>query len=275
MKNFINFPYIKFSKAKIHNWAKKKYIDSETEKLKQVQDSYSRYILLYSRKNEFAASALNQVYKFDTTKSTLYNLIKSFTYKKFDKISFGFLVQMFADMGIEVKIVDDELFVKMESLEFSVRKFSKFEPEILNQLTDLEEPDRIGKCHPYGVITARYYHKKKAYKTNLVTGRIYQFSPQAKYLHSWVEIEKDGETMVIDPTRNAVYSKEAYYFVNNVSNVVKVSSEELEKDFDIIKALTDYDNYVVKVYYENPENGRKLYNKLVALGEIASVEKEK
>jgi hypothetical protein len=43
----------------------------------------------------------------------------------------------------------------------------------------------------------------------------------------------------------------------------------------MIRALTDYDSYAVKVYYENPERGRMLYKKLVALGEIEDVYKDK
>ena len=41
----------------------------------------------------------------------------------------------------------------------------------------------------------------------------------------------------------------------------------------MIRALTDYDGYAVKVYYENPERGRRLYKKLVELGEIEDVYK--
>ena len=44
----------------------------------------------------------------------------------------------------------------------------------------------------------------------------------------------------------------------------------------MIRKLTDYDYFAVKVYYENPERGRKLYKKLVSIGEIEEVsQKEK
>ena len=267
MKNFINFPYIKFSKADLCNWAKKKYIDSETTKVNRAQEKFSKYMLLYSSEKENTAKALNLIYRFDPMKNSLYNLIRSFTYKTFDKISFNYLVEMFSDMGLHIDIEGDELVVRKYDFSFSVMKLSKMEPEILKTLPDIEDPERRGKCHPYGVLTALHFHKKQ-YKTQLVTGRIYQLSPGAKYLHSWVEIEKDGQILVIDPTKNAVMSKQAYYFINNVSSTVRLDASDVKKDFHIIEALTKYDNYVVKVYYENPKNGRKLYEKLVCLGEI-------
>lgn len=121
---------------------------------------------------------------------------------------------------------------------------------------------------PYGVLTALCYRNNKNFETHFVTGRIYQLSPKAKYLHSWVEISDKKEEFVIDPTRNAVYSKEAFYYINHVGETARVHSKVLSEDYDMIRTLTDYDNYAVKVYYENPEKGRVLYKKLVSIGAI-------
>ena len=271
MKSFVNFPYIKFSKAKLHNWAKKKYITSENKKQDRVESSFLKFATLYATQKDKQAKFLDKIYDFDPVSSTLYNLIKVFTYKKVDSVSIDYLIESLALVGVNVKIINNELVIESEDLNFKVSKFSELEPEILKKLSNIEEPTRGGRCHPYGVITALYYNKCKDFETYLVTGRIYQLSPEAKYLHSWVEISTDKGVFVIDPTRNAVYPKEAFYSINHVGKTARLSSDEVKKDYDMIRMLTDYDNYAVKVYYENPERGRKLYKKLVSLGEIEEI----
>ena len=66
--------------------------------------------------------------------------------------------------------------------------------------------------------------------------------------------------------------------IENYINTYRLYPNEYQgkRDYDLIRKLTDYDDYAVKVYYENPERGRKLYEKLVEIGEIVenkSIEK--
>lgn len=268
MKNFIKIPYIKFRKSCLHNWAKRKYITSENKKQDRIDASFLKYATLYEKGKESDAQRLNEVYSFDPVANTLYNLIKGFTYKEVDNNAISNLINTLAIVGIEAKIVDDVLFVQSEEISFYVNKLSKYEPRILRQLPDIEYPTRGGKCHPYGVITTLCFANNKNFETNFVTGRIYQMSPKAKYLHSWVEISDGEKEFVIDATRNAIYSKEAFYYINHVGETARVHSSKLKEDYEMIRKLTDYDNIAVKIYYENPEKGRKLYKKLVSLGEI-------
>lgn len=268
MKNFLKIPYIKFRKTCLHSWAKRKYITSENKSQDKVDATVLKCATLYSQGKNKEALRLGTQYSFDAVTNTLYNIIKSFTYRNVDMVAIFQMIESLEKCGVNVQIDGDVLHISSENLNFRVIKFSKYEPRILFQLKDIEEPSRGGKCHPYGVLTALCYRNNKNFETHFVTGRIYQLSPKAKYLHSWVEISDKKEEFVIDPTRNAVYSKEAFYYINHVGETARVHSKVLSEDYDMIRTLTDYDNYAVKVYYENPEKGRALYKKLVSIGAI-------
>jgi len=275
MKNFLKIPYVKFRKAGLHNWAKWKYITRENKSQEKVDRTVLKCSTLYSQGRNSEALRLANSYSLDPVANTLYNIIKAFTYREIDMIAISQMIDSLAKCGVEAKIEGDVLHISSENLNFKVVKFSRYEPKILLQLRDIEEPSRGGKCHPYGVITTLCYKNNKNFETHFVTGRIYQLSPKAKYLHSWVEISDGKDEFVIDPTRNSVYSKDAFYRINHVGETSRLHSKVLSADYDMIRALTDYDSYAVKVYYENPERGRALYKKLVALGEIEDVYKDK
>lgn len=268
MKGFVKFPDIVFSKARLHNWARKKYVTSENKAQDKVDASFYKYATLYATGRERKAKMMDNTYHFDPVSNTLYNLIKFFTYKETDKTAIENLISTLLIAGIKVQIEGDVLHVSSKEMSFDVEKLSVLEPDILRRLPDIDKPSRGGKCHPYGVLATIFYSKTDDFDTYFVTGRIYQLSPEAKYLHSWVEVLFNGEVYVIDPTRNAVMPRDAFYKINHVDETVRLHSSEVVKDYRIIRKLTDYDNYAVKVYYENPERGRKLYNMLVRMGEI-------
>lgn len=271
MKNFIKIPYIKFRKSWLHNWAKWKYITQENKKQDKAKKEYMKYTSLVLAGKKKKANVCNDKFSFDPLAYILSALVSEFTYKEINKENFEPLVQALAGAGISVQIISDIMFVSSNEFSFCVKKLSLFEPRIKDKLKDIEIEDRSRKCHPYGVVTALYFDKLKEYETKLVTGRIYQLTPKAKYLHSWVEIKDNENTFVVDPTKNAVYLKDIFYDINHVGEVAILSADEVKRDYDIIKSLTDYDNYAVKVFYENPERGRMLYKKLVSAGEIIEV----
>ncbi|MBP3581913.1 MAG: hypothetical protein J6J33_04105 [Clostridia bacterium] len=275
MKNFIKFPEIKFRKCLLHFWAKEKYINAENRKQDRVDRAYARFTKLYTKKKVSKAEKINLQYNFDIVATSLYNLIKIFTYKEFDKAVIQEFIDTLKIAGIEAEVNGGILHIKSEEISFFVKKLSKVEPAILKMLPDIEEETRGGKCHPYGVITALAYNKNKNFDTYFVTGKIYHLSAQGEYLHSWVEIADETDTFVIDPTRNAIYSKEAFYMINHVKDTIRLHSSVVQQDYKLIRELTNYDSYLAKVYYENPENGRKLHNELVKLGEIPLQENQK
>ena len=273
MKSFIKYPYIRFRKALLHVWVKEKYVNSENRKQDKVDKAYQKFTELYTRKKITKAERMNKYYQFDIVSSALYNLIKIFTYREFDKKVIDELIDSLKIAGIEAKIVDDVLHIKSADISFFVKKFSKVEPGILKMLPDIEEESRGGKCHPYGVLTALAYNRNKNFDTHFVTGKVHHLSGVAEYLHSWVEISDENDEFVIDPTRNAIYSKEAFYSINHVKDVTRLHSSVIQQDYKMIRAITNYDQYLAKVYYETPEKGRKLYKKLVESGEILETEK--
>ena len=268
VKNYLKIPYIKFRKSCLHNWAKWKYIASENKKQDKAKKEYLKYTSLVLSGKDKQAKEFNEKYNFDPLVNILSALIGEFTYKEINKDNFEPLVQALAVAGISVQIISDIMFISSNEFSFCVKKLSLFEPKIMNKLGDIEEDSRNGKCHPYGVVSTLYFDKLKEYETKFVTGRIYQLTPRAKYLHSWVEISDKENTFVVDPTKNAVYLKEIFYDINHVGEVSKLTALEVKTDYKMIKALTDYDNYAVKVYYENPERGKRLYEKLISAGEI-------
>lgn len=271
MKNFIKIPYIKFRKSWLHNWAKWKYITQENKKQEKAKKEYLKYTSLVLAGKEKDAKECNDKFSFDPLAYILSTLISEFTYKKINKDNFEPLVQALAGAGISVQIISDIMFISSNEFSFCVKKLSLFELRIKDKLKDIEIEDRSGKCHPYGVVTTLYFDNLEEYETKLVTGRIYQLTPNAKYLHSWVEIKDKDNTFVVDPTKNAVYLKDIFYDINHVGEVAVLSADDVKRDYDIIKSLTDYDNYAVKVFYENPERGRTLYKKLVSAGEIVEI----
>ncbi len=275
MKNFIKIPYIKFRKSCLHNYSKWKYITSENKKYDKAKKEYLKYTSLVVAGKDAKAKDVNDKYNFDPLANILSTLISEFTYKEIDKEGFETLVQALSAAGISVEIICDIMFISSNDFSFCVKKLSLFEERIMKNLNDIEFRSRNGKCHPYGVVTTLYFDKLKEYETKLVTGRIYQLSPKAKYLHSWVEINDGQNIFVVDPTKNSVYLKDLFYEINHVGEVSKLTAFEVKQDYSLIKALTDYDYYAVKVYYENPEKGRKLFKKLVSSGEINQIENAK
>lgn len=275
MKSFIRFPEIRFRKSLFHFLAKEKYINSENRRQDKVDRAYAKFTKLYTLQKQDKANKINEQYHFDIVASALYNLIKVFTYKDFDTAAIQELIDALKIAGFEIAIIDDILHVKCEEVSFFVKKLSKMEPAILKMLPDIEEESRGGKCHPYGVVTALAYNKNKNFETYFVTGRVYHLSDKGDYLHSWVEISDDKDSFVIDPTRNAVYSKEAFYMINHVKDVVRLHSSVVQQDYKMIRELTTYDQYLAKVYYENPEKGRELHGQLIKMGEINLNENQK
>lgn len=277
MKNFIKFPYIKFRKSCLHNYSKWKYITREKSKQEKIKKTYLKYVSLVSKGKEKQADKLSESYEFDPLANILNGLISEFSLKEPNEENLKCYIDSLKSVGIDVQIIFDILFISSNDFSFCVKKLSKYEPEILKQLNDIEKTTRNGKCHPYGVVACLFLDALEDYKNvSLVTGKVFQLSPKAKYLHSWVEfLDEEKNAFVVDPTNNAVYLKDIFYDIHHVGETVNLSSSEVKRDYKIIKDLTDYDEYAVKIYYENPERGRKLYQKLNMLGEIGERENAK
>lgn len=91
---------------------------------------------------------------------------------------------------------------------------------------------RKGFCHTDSMKMCRQYED-----ACVVTGYIYGLSDKAKYLHSWVEFEKDGKCVVADYTMNAIMNKEGYYLIKHAEELSRVSQKQLIDDWKILGKL--------------------------------------
>ena len=71
-------------------------------------------------------------------------------------------------------------------------------------------------------------------KCNCVTGSIWAFTPIAKSLHSWVEMEHDGKIWCIDNNYNLVMEKADYYYLFHPKVIESISDKKLEEDYEMI-----------------------------------------
>ena len=272
--NFVRFPFIKFEKAKLYSWAKEFYIDSENRAEREVKEAYRECAKYIEQGNHQKAEELRLIYDFQPQYDIVFELMKNFTLKEPNDEVHETYATILEQAGYNVEIDDKTLKIHDDGKVIEIERFSDLEPNILKILPDIDKPERGGKCHPYSVLTAVMYKNKTEFDTHLVTGRIYQLSHKFKYLHSWVEISRDGKTYIIDPSKNLVIDRDSYYEINHVQGTERISANQVSEDYKMIRRLTDYDGYIAKVYYENRANGLKLYRRLVSLGEISEAEPE-
>lgn len=268
-KSFVRYIGLRFKKARFHSWAKKRYIDAENRAEEYVRLKYSKMKDLNTMSTEEFDSIQNE-FKFEPHYYLIMQMLNEFTLAEPNFETINSTASLLN--GIANIIYDDNSFVfDAEGLTFIAKKLTHEFPELKRYLTDIENRTRVKKCHPYSVVLANFLeinNSDNACKISLVTDRIYQLSHKAKFLHSWVEVEIDGNCYVLDSTKNLIIDRDAYYEICHVQQPEKVDSKQLLKDYKLIRKLTDYDEYLVKVYYENAENGRVLYDTLVERGEI-------
>ena len=154
------------------------------------------------------------------------------------------------DYVIDVKIESNEKFnvpeVIIETTDGIIRaiQFSAFRPKVKEIISNIEDETRYGNCYKF----AFYISVGIPFENYLTTGYIYGYSDKAKYLHSWVEVNIDGEDYVIDATLNAMVNKEGYYLIENAKPINKISKQTLINDLDNYKII-DNENIPVEVYY--------------------------
>lgn len=118
MRNFIKINYIKFRKAALHNWAKRKYIASENKKQKKVDASFLKCATLFSQGKNEKAVKMAKDFQFSPVENTLYELIKYFTYRELDEAKISNMIDSLKNVGIEARIENDILFISSEELNF-------------------------------------------------------------------------------------------------------------------------------------------------------------
>lgn len=136
-------------------------------------------------------------------------------------------------------------------IDFNMLSNSITDEDLIKELTS---DKRYGKCHEMAMNLAPAIDGSK-----IVTG--YIMLGNQKFLHSIIELEKDGEKLIIDWTRNLMITKEQYI---KLTKFVELSSFEGEKVLDDLKiglkklpiGITQYllfRNELIKDMKKNPQ----------------------
>ncbi len=269
-KEFIKYIGLRFKKAKLHSWAKERYVDAENRAEDNVKFNYSKMKDLKTMSTE-EFNSIQSEFNFEPHYFLIMQMLNEYTLSSPNYNAINQSLELFRSAGANINYDDVCFEFELEDLKFMAIKLSHYFPYVITHLTDIETRERKGKCHPYSVVVATLLERFRGnnkYKIYLATDRIYQLSNKSRYLHSWVEIEDGENSFVVDATKNLVIDKNAYYEINHISNPEKVDSIQLAKDYKKVRNLTNYDSFLVKVYYENAENGRILYDALIERGEI-------
>lgn len=266
MDSYIKYICKRFDVAKLKYWAKKRYYDSEMRHQEEVYNAYVNYFDYIKNNKSEQAENINNEYKFDFRNYIIWEMVKNFTLKPTNVQNLEILISILNEIGINFIINENELSILDDNLNFYVMRFSEVEPNILHYLKDIEKSSRAGKCHPYSVLTAKLFDSNQEFTTQFVTGQVYHLSEKSSYMHSWVEVFDGENECVIDPAKNVFMLKKPYYEINHVKEIQKINSSEIVQDYEMIRNLASFDNYLVKVYYENADNGRFLYQTLLQKG---------
>ena len=259
-----------FQKEKLIRWAKFKYYEEEYCSNERVRNAYVKLKDIGDFSSSEAIELIHE-YDFEPHYDLIMKMLTEFTFSNPDYELIDNAVDAFRDSNIHVIYDSKMLIFNAADLSFTAEKLSNRYPEILRFLDDIETRERQGKCHPYSLLLAldlQMNGLSEYFDVHLVTDRIYELSRKSKFLHSWVEIENGNIALVFDPTRNLVVDRDVYYEICHVKTPEKVKSKQLVEDFPKVRKLLEYDSFLVKVYYENAEDGRMLYDKLVEFGEI-------
>lgn len=143
---------------------------------------------------------------------------------------------------------------------------------LLNHLTnDLLTKNRQGKCHMRSIYLSQILTNSRSYIT---TGAIHNYTPRAKFLHSWLEIEKDdGSIVCLDNNWNAILSKEDYYFLQHPKIIERISKDKIKADYSKILFLnhkSSKETPYVKLYCTSPDEALEKYEELKAQEERKS-----
>ena len=157
-----------------------------------------------------------------------------------------------------------------------IRRMSEVFPEIAKKEPDILTKERFGRCHWKSISLSQNFQLYEDYKVSVVTGSTTHFAVNAKILHSWIEIEKEGkETLVCDYTGNLLTNKDSYYELYSVKPIEKIYAEQIEEDMKLFnkleensKSLVNKDNFI-KLYLSSREECMKKLKK-----EILNIEDE-
>lgn len=150
-----------------------------------------------------------------------------------------------ADFIKEVDVTKSTLLIKTVDGDIRVCKLTEMIPGLKEDDPNLLTEDRKGNCHEKSIQIANSMGK---IKNDIVTGFVFGYSDQAKYLHSWVEFNYQGEDMVIDYTLNALMNKEGYYMIQRAKPLSRIDSKLLKEDRKVLDKFDKLGYFNIKEY---------------------------
>lgn len=116
---------------------------------------------------------------------------------------------------------------------------------------ELESYRRFGKCHLMSLYLVSHIPN-----TWVLTG--YITIKQSKYLHSVVEIEKDGKILILDWTKNLIISKEDYVTLTKFHEISRINNKDVSNELQTLldnnlslKAYTLFRNEIMEALKKN------------------------
>ena len=201
--------------------------------------------------------------KYDHKSTLISYLIKEFTLGKKSR-SFDinevvkYVKQCNGDNIRNIELKNNLLKIETKDNMYNVGKLSEFFGGTDDEI--LLSNDRVGVCHQASIMTGLRIKDDSC----VVTGKVWTLCPQEKFLHSWVEIPRNGkDDLVIDYTINSIINKSGYYALNHIDedNVHKIDINEIAEDVDQLDLYKGKYTYLLKEYLTgNKEFAKKLYD---------------
>lgn len=182
--------------------------------LKKAKELYFEEQLIYRAIYTFTLGNIDEEEK----KQTLRNLYNIEWVREIGVSKSGILIK--TDCG-EIRVD------KLTDILLSLKKDPKIQAD-----------DRLGHCHEMSKAISMELGDIENY---VVTGYVYSYSDVSKYLHSWVELELNGESVVFDYTLNAMVNKDGYYRLQHVRELNRISNEQIREDSKKLKHLGNID----------------------------------
>ena len=152
-KEFVRYIGLRFKKAKLHSWAKERYVDSENRTEDNVEFYYSKLKDLSLMTDE-EFNAIQNEFNFEPHYYLIMQMLNEYTLTDSNHNFILDNADIFRSMGAKINYDDVCFEFELEDLKFMAIKLSQYFPYVMTHLTDIETRERKGKCHPYSVVVA-------------------------------------------------------------------------------------------------------------------------
>ena len=149
-----------------------------------------------------------------------------------------------ADFVKDLKATESSLIIRLKNGEIRAYKLTGIIPALKKEDEDIETERRIGKCHEKSIKISN----SMEIPNEVVTGFVFGYSDKSKYLHSWVELNYEGNDMVIDYTLNVFMNKEGYYLMQHAIPLSRISNKNIKNDLKIFNKFDGLGNFNIKEY---------------------------